>query len=55
VGWAAIEAVQRTGEHTRIGSARRGRNIGVIAAAREVLTRVVYALRDGYLRCLQPA
>jgi transposase len=61
VRWAAVEAVQRAGEHTRIGrvrqrvAARRGRNIGVIAAARELLTLVFYALRDGHVRCLQPA
>jgi transposase len=61
VRWAAIEAVQRVGEHTRIGrvrqrvAARRGRNVGVVAAARELLTLVFYALRDGHVRCLQPA
>src|SRR4051812_27907152 len=61
VRWAAIEAVQRAGEHTRIGrvrarvAARRGHNIGVVAAARELLTLVFYALRDGHVRCLQPA
>jgi transposase len=44
VRWAAVEAVQRVGGHTRIGqhrdrvAARRGRNIGVEAAARELLT-----------------
>src|SRR4051794_39810747 len=32
-----------------------GRNIGVVAAARELLTLVVYALRDGHVRCRQPA
>jgi transposase len=61
VRWAAVEAVQRAGEHTRIGRVRarvaagRGRTIGVVAAARELLTLVFYALRDGHVRCLQPA
>jgi transposase len=58
VRWAAVEAVQRISEHHRLGqvrdqiSARRGRNIGVVAAARELLTLVFYGLRDGHIRCL---
>ena len=58
VRWAAIEAVQRVGGHTRLGqirdrvTARRGRNIGVVAAARELTELVFYGLRDGRLRCL---
>jgi transposase len=58
VRWAAIEAVQRVGGHTRLGqirdrvAARRGRNIGVVAAARELTELVFYGLRDGRLRCL---
>ena len=61
VRWAAVEAVQRAGKHTRIGrvrdrvAARRGRNIGVVAAARDLVTLVFYALRDGHVRCRQPA
>jgi hypothetical protein len=49
---AAIEAVQRVGTHTRLGrirdriGERRGRNIGVVAAARELITVVFYGLRD---------
>jgi transposase len=41
VRWAAVEAVQRIGPHTGLGQrrdqigARRGRNIAVVAAARE--------------------
>jgi transposase len=60
VRWAAVEAVQRTGKHTRIGAyrdrvaERRGRNIGVVAAARELVELVYYALRDGQVRCLAP-
>jgi transposase len=56
VRWAAVEAVQRTGKHTRIGAyrdrvaERRGRNIGVVAAARELIELVYYALRDGTIR-----
>jgi transposase len=56
--WAAVEAVQRVGTHTRLGqvrdrvAARRGRNIGVVAAARELIGLVYYGLRDGYIRRL---
>lgn len=56
VRWAAIEAVQRTNARTRIGAyrdrvgERRGRNIGVVAAARELIELVYYALRDGTVR-----
>jgi len=58
VRWAAIEAVQRVGPHTRLGqtrdriAARRGRNIGVVAAARELITLVFYGLRDHHIRAL---
>jgi transposase len=58
VRWAAIEAVQRVGGHTRIGqvrdrvAARRGRNIGVVAAARELTELVFYGLRDHHVRAL---
>jgi len=46
VRWAAVEAVQRVPAHTRLGQTRdrigerRGRNIGVAAAARELITLV---------------
>jgi transposase len=56
--WAAVEAVQTVGPHTRLGevrdrvAARRGRNIGVVAAARELICLVYYGLRDGHIRCL---
>jgi hypothetical protein len=49
----AVEAVQRISKHTHIGAyrdrvtARRGRNIGNVAAARELIECVYYALRDG--------
>jgi len=58
VRWAAVEAVQRVGGHTRLGqvrdrvAARRGRNIGVVAAARRQLEYVFYALRDHHVRAL---
>jgi len=58
VRWAAVEAVQRIPGHTRLGQVRdrvgerRGRNIGVFAAARELITLVFYGLRDHHLRCL---
>ena len=62
VRWAAVEAVQRVPAHTRLGQLRervgqrRGRNIGVIAAARELTGMVFYGLRDHQIRCLsQPA
>ena len=58
VRWAAVEAVQRVPAHTRLGQvrdrigARRGRNIGVVAAARELVGLVFYGLRDHHIRCL---
>jgi transposase len=61
VRWAAIEAAQCAGKHTRTGqrrdriAQRRGRNIGVTAAARDLLQLVYYALRDGHVRCLDQA
>ena len=60
VRWAAVEAVQRVPAHTRLGrvrdqvGARRGRNIGAVAAARELITLVFYGLRDQHIRCLPP-
>ena len=58
VRWAAVEAVQRVSAHTLLGqrrdrvAARRGRNIGVVAAARELTRLVFYGLRDHHIRCL---
>jgi transposase len=58
VRWAAVEAVQRVPAHTRLGQRRdrvcerRGRNVGVVAAARELTTLVFYGLRDHQIRCL---
>jgi hypothetical protein len=48
VRWAAVEAIQRTDKHTRLGrirdqvGARRGTNIGKVAAARELIELVFY-------------
>jgi transposase len=61
VRWAAVEAVQHISPHTRIGAhrdriaARRGRNVGVVAAARELIECVYYALRDGTVKRLAGA
>jgi transposase len=58
VRWAAIEAVQHTNKYGRLGihrdrvAARRGRNIGKVAAARELIELVYYALRDHTVRRL---
>ena len=58
VRWAAVEAVQRVPAHTRLGQLRdqvadrRGRNIGVVAAARQLTGLVFYGLRDHHIRCL---
>jgi transposase len=55
---AAVEAVQRTDKHSRLGqlrdqvAARRGTNIGKVAAARELIELIFYGLRDGHIRCL---
>ncbi len=58
VRWAAVESVQRVSQTTRVGAYRdrvgehRGRNIGVVAAARKQITHIYYALRDGHVRAL---
>ena len=57
--WALVEAVQRTPAGTPVREARdaiiarrglQARNIAKIAAARELLTLVFYAMRDGRIR-----
>jgi transposase len=61
VRWAAVESVQVLPAHTKVGgirdrvAARRGRNIGAVAAARQQIEYVFYALRDGHVRALHPA
>ena len=58
VRWAAVEAVQKLPNDMKLRrdrdriAARRGRNIGKVAAARRLLTLVFYGLRDGHIRCL---
>ena len=58
VRWAAVESVQILPAHTKVGAvrdrvaARRGRNIGVVAAARAQIELVYYALRDHHVRAL---
>jgi len=59
VRWAAVESVQILPKTSRVGAIRdrvgqrRGRNIGVVAAARQQLEYVFYALRDHHVRALQ--
>ncbi|BAH55492.1 IS110 family transposase [Rhodococcus opacus] len=58
VRWAAVEAIQRHPDTSKISAdrkrieARRGRNIAKVAAARKLLTLVYYGLRDGHIRAL---
>jgi transposase len=58
VRWAAVESVQVLPAHTKVGgirdrvAARRGRNIGAVAAARQQIEYVFYALRDHHVRAL---
>jgi hypothetical protein len=57
--WAAVESVKRVGPHTRVGALRdrvadrQGGNIGAVAAARQQIEYVFYALRDRHVRALQ--
>jgi transposase len=62
VRWAAIEAVQRVAADTELGAKRdqvavrrNNRNIGKVAAARELTELVFYGLRDGHIRRLSVA
>jgi transposase len=58
VRWAAVESVKRVGPHSRVGALRdrvadrRGANIGAVAAARQQVEYVFYALRDHHVRAL---
>ncbi len=60
VRWAAVESVKRIGPHSRVGAlrdrvaARRGANIAAVAAARQQVEYVFYALRDHHVRALHP-
>ena len=59
VRWAVIESVQILPKTATVGvirdrvGARRGRNIGVVAAGRRQLEYVFYALRDHHVRALE--
>ncbi|WP_152204894.1 IS110 family RNA-guided transposase [Georgenia thermotolerans] len=59
VRWAAVESVKKLPATTLVGrlrervAARRGRNIGAVAAARRQVELVFYALRDGHVHALQ--
>ena len=59
VRWAAVESVQILPKTSKVGRVRdrigahRGRNIGVVAAARQQLEYVYYALRDHHVRALR--
>ena len=56
--WAAIEAVSGAARDRQVAAvkarvgARRGHNVGRVAAGRHLLTLVYYGLRDGEIRCL---
>ena len=59
VRWAAVESVKVLPKTTPRSAAsengslhRRGRNIGAVAAARDQLELVYYALRDHHVRAL---
>ena len=60
VRWAAVESVKRVGRGTKVGALRervtdrRGANIGAVAAARQQVEYVFYALRDHHVRALHP-
>ena len=60
VRWAAVESVQVLPSTSRVGAirdrvaARRGRNIGAVAAARQQIEYVFYALRGHHVRALRP-
>jgi hypothetical protein len=59
VRWAVVESVQILPATTMVGqfrdrvAARRGHNIGVVAAGRRQLEYVFYALRDHHVRALE--
>src|SRR6266542_3171399 len=61
IRWAVVESVQTLPGTTVVGqfrdrvAARRGRNIGVVAAARRQLEYVFYALRDHHVRAFDNA
>ena len=60
VRWAAVESVKRVGPNSKVGQLRdrvadrRGANIGAVAAARQQVEYVFYALRDHQVRAFHP-
>jgi len=62
VRWAAIESAQKLRKdsvlHQRrehLAERRNNRRIAKVAIARRIVTLVYYGLRDGHIRCLEPA
>jgi transposase len=62
VRWAAVECTQKLRVdaplHTRreeLAERRGNRRIAKVAIARRIITLVFYGLRDGHIRCLEPA
>ena len=61
VRWAAVESVKPLGRHCKVGAIRdrvadrRGANVGAVAAARQQVEYVFYALRDHHVRALHPS
>ena len=62
VRWAAIEAAQQLRRDSllhqrreRLAERRNNRKIAKVAIARRIITLTYYGLRDGHIRCLEPA
>jgi hypothetical protein len=62
VRWAAIEAAQQLrkdswlhDQREQLAQRRNNRSIAKTAIARKIITLVYYGLRDGHIRCLDPA
>ena len=61
VRWAAVEAVTRRRQSDKLArdfvriANRRGAKIARVAAARKVIGLIYWGMRDGEIRCLDPA
>ena len=62
VRWAAIESAQKLRRDSvlherreRLAERRNNRRVAKVAIARRIITLVYYGLRDGHIRCLEPA
>jgi hypothetical protein len=62
VRWAAVDAAQKLRtdsplhqQRERIAERRNNRKIAKVAIARRIITLTYYGLRDGHIRCLEPA